>query len=168
MRNNLKDILKGKVVIVGMGTPLRADDAVGLFFIEALQRLKPALPSLRRGRPACTLINAGTTPESYAGKIIKENPDTVLLVDAVHLSEAVGEYVILNRKQILTTGFTTHDLSPKLFLDYLAAQTKAVVYLLAIQPGRLTLGEEMSQTVKATVDKLADRVGQALEVAGRE
>ena len=61
-------------------------------------------------------IDAGSSPESYAGKIIKENPDTILFVDATHLDRAGGEYALLEVSDILKSGFTTHDLSPKLFL----------------------------------------------------
>jgi len=141
-----------------MGNPWRADDGCGLVFIEALRAMKPA----------CTLINAGSTPENYAGKIIKENPDTVLLVDAVHLGKDPGEYAVLNSSQILAAGFTTHDLSPKLFLDYLKTHTSADIYLLGIQPRALAFDQEMSEPVKTAVGRLAQMVNRAMKVKSRE
>ena len=142
-----KDILKGKVVIVGIGNTLKGDDAFG-----------PLLADMLNGKTNALTINAGSAPENYTGKILKENPDTVLLVDAVHLEKQAGQYEILEREDILKSGFTTHDLSPRMFMDYLEKRTKAKIYMLGVQPEKISLGDEMSEPVKRALEKIAKEI----------
>lgn len=156
--DNFKNILKGKVVIVGIGNLLRSDDAFGPLLTF---RLKQSLAKLPAKRLVC--LDAGTTPENYAGKIVKEKPDTVLLVDAVHLAKAAGEYEVLKQDDILKTGFTTHDLSPKMFIDYLKEDTKADIYMLGVQPESLAFGEEMTGQLKKTLNEIAEIINIELQ-----
>ena len=143
MQNVFHNILKGKVVIVGIGNTMKADDGFGPLLIERLN-----------GKVKSTCIDAGSAPENYVGKIVKENPNTVLLVDACHLDLTPGEYQILKPDEILKSGFTTHDLSPRMFIEYLQSQTKADIYMLGVQPEKVSLGEEMSEAVNATLENL--------------
>jgi hydrogenase 3 maturation protease len=145
-------LLKGKIVLVGIGNPLRGDDGFG-----------PALIAQLQGQVKALCLDAGTAPESYAGKIIKADPDTIVLVDAAHLDLAPGEIAVLNKEDILQTGFTTHDLSPELFIQYLESQTTADIYLLGVQPQTVVLGAEMSEAVSQT---LADMAAAMKEIIG--
>lgn len=173
MQNIFKDILKGKVVIVGIGNVMKGDDGFGPALIEKLT-----------GRVQAVCIDAGSSPENYTGKITKEKPDTVLLVDAVHLDLTPGQYQVLKPNEILKSGFTTHDISPKMFIEYLENQLKADlsteakhlsdeaehnkhsaksdnkylakvdIYMLGVQPENIALGDEMSNSVKKTLDEI--------------
>ena len=140
----VKDILKGKVVIVGVGNAMKGDDGLG-----------SALVGKIKGKVDAVCIDAGTAPENYVGKIAEEKPDTVLLVDAAHLDGKPGQYEILESDNILKSGFTTHDISPKLFMEYLNSRTKAQIYMLGIQPENVSFGEGMSESVKNTVERLS-------------
>lgn len=142
MKERLKCILKGRVVVVGIGHALRGDDALGPVLI---QRLDGCLN-------ACCM-DAGSAPENYLGKIVKERPDTVLLVDAVHMGKKPGAWDILKEADIARSGFSTHDLSPKMFLEYLKKESGAAIYLLGIQPASLTLGDEMTADVRKTLGR---------------
>ncbi|MCB4756186.1 MAG: hydrogenase 3 maturation endopeptidase HyCI [Elusimicrobia bacterium] len=151
MKNHLKDILKGKVVIVGVGNPLRGDDAFGPALVERLQ-----------GKVRAACIDAGTALESYAGKISKEQPDTVLIADAVHLGRPPGRFEILGKTGIVKSGFTTHDISPRMFIEYLENQTKAEIYLLGVQPFNIDMGAEMSAPVKKTLENIEQTIMEAI------
>lgn len=151
MNNPFKNILKGRVVIVGIGNVMKADDGFGPALIERL--------SARLKKSIC--IDAGTTPENCIGKILKENPDVILLVDAAHINLEPGRYKILEKDEILKSGLTTHDISPKMFIEYLEDQTKAPIYLLAVQPKDLSLANTMSKGVK---DALSEIAGMLLEI----
>ncbi|MCM8776046.1 MAG: hydrogenase 3 maturation endopeptidase HyCI [Candidatus Omnitrophica bacterium] len=148
---SLTDVLKGKVVILGIGNPLRGDDGFGPVLVQRLQGEVPAV-----------CIDAGTSPESYLGKIVQESPDTILIVDAVHLKSKSGDYEILTPSEILASGFTTHDISPKLLMDYLHREIKAEIYMLGIEPERVTLGSEMSEPVKKALNNVVREVKEAL------
>ncbi|NQT28018.1 MAG: hydrogenase 3 maturation endopeptidase HyCI [Candidatus Omnitrophica bacterium] len=150
MQTNLKDILKGKIVIIGIGNIIRGDDGFGPLLIEKIT-----------DRVEAICLDGGTAPENYLGKIVKENPDTVLIVDAAHLDKNPGEYEILNREDIVKCGFTTHDISPVMFIEYLTNQTKASIYMLGVQPKSIELGSELSEELKAILDEVS---GKILEV----
>ncbi len=147
MKNTIKDIFKGKVVLVGVGNILRGDDAFG-----------PALVEKVKDDIAAVCIDAGSTPENYAGKIAKESPDTIIIVDAAHLELAPGEYDILSKDDIVRSGFTTHDLSPAMFIEYLETETGADIYMLAVQPENIAFGADMSDSVKAALEEVAKRI----------
>ena len=143
MQNPFAEILKGKTVILGLGNTLRGDDGFGPALIERL-----------KGNTQALCFDAGTAPENYAGKIAKENPDTVLIVDAAHLDLAPGSFRLLEGKDILKNGFTTHDMSPGMFMEHLSTQTKSKIYMLGVQPQNISLGSEMSDAVKKALDNI--------------
>lgn len=153
MEDRLLSILKGKVVILGIGNPLRGDDGFGPFLIELI-----------RDKVSAVCIDAGAAPENYIGKIIKETPDTVLIVDAVHLGLPAGEFQILEKSGILKSGLTTHDLSPRMFMDQLEQGVRARIYMLGVQPQSVRLGEEMSGPVKKTAERLAEQIRETCPV----
>jgi len=150
MKNVFKDILRGKVVIVGIGNFLRGDDGFGPKLIEKIKN---------SAQVVC--LDAGTAPENYTGKIIKENPDTILIVDAVHLDLSPGEYDILKPSEIVKSGFTTHDISPRMFLEYLEKETNANIYFLGVQPENVSFGNEMSENVKKTLKEITVLIREA-------
>ena len=83
----LEDVFKGKVVIVGIGNTMKGDDGFGPALVE---RLSPKVKAV--------CIDAGSAPENYTGKIVKEKPDTILIVDALHLglANAKGRTALLS------------------------------------------------------------------------
>lgn len=150
MQADLKDILKGKIVIIGIGNIIRGDDGFGPLLIEKI-----------KGGAGVMCLDGGTAPENYLGKIAKENPDTLLIVDAVHLGRNPGEYEILRQEDIAKCGFTTHDISPVMFIEYLTKETGANVYMLGVQPQSIDLGFEISPKLKEVLDEVS---GKILEV----
>lgn len=147
--SNIVSLIKAgkKTVIVGIGNVLKGDDAFGPMLIENIQGKTPAV-----------CIDAGTAPENYAGKIAKEKPQTVLIVDAVHLSRKPGDYCLLDKSQILKVGFSTHDASVHMFIEFLEKETDASIYLLGVQPKTMDFGADMTQEVKQTLTKISDLI----------
>ena len=150
MKTAFCNILKGKVVIVGVGHVLKGDDGCGPALIEAL-----------KGKINAVCIDAGAAPESFLGKIIKQEPDTILFIDAADLSRAPGEYEIIEKNDIGTTGLTTHNTSLKLLINYLDQQIKAEIYLLGIQPQDISLGAEISESVRQTILSIAQQIQES-------
>ncbi|UCF96975.1 MAG: hydrogenase maturation protease [Spirochaetaceae bacterium] len=153
--NVFQKILKGKVVIVGVGNTLRGDDGLGPAFVEQLQD-KVDVPC----------INAGNALENHLGPIIRERPDTVLLVDAVHLNLDPGDARIVDPSRIVHAGLSTHDVSAGLFLDFLVEETGCTVFLLGVQPEQIELGSGISDTIEKTLGALEQEIIDALR--GRE
>jgi len=147
MQTNLKDILKGKIVIIGIGNIIRGDDGFGPLLIEKIKDKAEAI-----------CFDGGTAPENYLGKMVKENPDTLLIIDAVHLGKDPGKYEILRQADIVKCGFATHDISPVMFIEYLTKEIRGNIYMLGVQPQSVELGSEMSKQLKTVLDELSEKI----------
>lgn len=150
MDNIFAAILKGKTVIVGIGNPLRGDDGFG-----------PALIGRLQGKTDLICMDAGSAPENYAGLIVKEEPDTILLADVAHLDLKPGQHQILQSADILKCGLTTHDMSSRMLIDYLQHQTRAHIVMLGVQPQNLSLGDPMSECVTETLTEITRLIQDA-------
>lgn len=132
---------------MGIGNTLRGDDGFG-----------PALVKRLKGRVRSVCIDAGNTPENFTGEIVKEDPEVILLVDALHLGLSPGEYEILRKEDIAKSGLSTHDSSPDMLIEYLQNRTQADVYILGVQPESVSFGKEMSGKVKDTLDEITELI----------
>ncbi|MFA9561343.1 MAG: hydrogenase 3 maturation endopeptidase HyCI [Nitrospirota bacterium] len=150
MENIFLPILRGKTVIVGIGNSLRGDDGFGPALIEEIQ-----------GKVGCICIDAGSAPEKFLGVIVKEEPDTILFVDAADLDLEPGQYRILEPVDIVKCGLTTHDMSSRMLIEFLENQTKANILMLGVQPQHLSLGEAMSQCLTETLDEIQMLIQEA-------
>ena len=139
------EIMKGRVVLFGIGSLLRGDDAAG-----------PVLVELLRGRTGAVCINAENAPEKYVGKVLSENPDTVIIVDAVHMNTEAGGYRVFRPEELAGAGITTHDIPLGELLNYLRQESGADVWVLGIQPERLEIEEGLSSRVKKSIEGLVN------------
>ncbi len=146
MPGQLESRLKGKVVILGIGNPLRSDDGVGSILAS---RIKDKVPF--------TVFDAGVSPENYLEKTIREKPDTVLLIDAVDFGGKPGEFKFLEASRIKTVNlFSTHNASISLSINYLQNNFKADIITLIIQPKTIVLGDKLSPELIRTLGVLED------------
>ena len=150
MDNIFLPILKGKTVIVGIGNPLRGDDGFG-----------PALIGRLQGKVDLVCIDAETAPENYLGRIVREEPDTILLADVAHLDLNPGQYRILQPVDILKCGLTTHDMSSRMLIEFLQNQTQANIVMLGVQPKHVSLGEPMSECITETLMEVEKLIQEA-------
>jgi len=139
-----KNRLQGKVLIVGIGNLLRGDDGIGP---EIINRLKNPLPRL-------LLFDVGETPENYLGKIVKQKPDTIVLIDAIDFGADPGTIQIIERDDIRDESLSTHNVSLNLVAKYLQEETSADVFLLGIQPKTTEFGKEISEPVRKGLEKI--------------
>ncbi|MGE5279787.1 MAG: hydrogenase 3 maturation endopeptidase HyCI [Deltaproteobacteria bacterium] len=151
MKQRLARLLKGKIVIVGIGNPLRGDDGLG-----------PLLVGRLKGRVPAVCIDAGSAPENYAGAVIREEPDTVLLIDSVHLGEAPGSAALLEEDEIARSGLSTHDIPLSMFIGYLKSRTRARVFLLGVEPQSLAFGEGICEAVQKSLETIAKDIMEVL------
>jgi len=151
MENIFKGILKEKVVIVGIGNILRGDDGLGP---ELIRMLKGSFP--QEGR--FLLLDAGEAPENYLEKIVQYQPDTILLVDALDFAEPPGSIRIIDRSELQEVGFSTHNASIKLTMNYLNSRAKCDVLLLGIQPANLGMGSSLSEPIKLALSRVEENL----------
>ncbi len=144
MLEHLKSHLKGKVAILAIGNTLRSDDGLGPVFVRRI-----------KDKVAFKVFDAGTTPENYFGKIIKEAPDNLIIIDAVDFGGKPGEIAIIEGNALKTTNlFVTHNASISLVTSYLQNNLAADIISLVIQPKTIAFGDKLSQEVTEALDKL--------------
>ena len=107
--NKVKSFLKKRTVILGIGNILKGDDGVGIEIVNKLQGVK--LPQNIK------LIDAGVVPENYIASINDFGPEIVLLIDAVYFDAPAGMTRLFEEKDLEFYGFSTHNMSPKLFIQ---------------------------------------------------
>ena len=150
-KNPFIEILKGKVAIFGMGNLLRGDDALGPLLVNKLQ-----------GKVNAECINAENAPEKYIGKVIKLAPDTLIIIDAVHLGMSSGKYRLLRPEKLTGVGFSTHDIPLPDLVEYIKTEIDVEIYILGVQPEQLVLGESLSDPVKKTIQTLENLLIEAI------
>jgi len=149
IKGRLKERLKGKIVIVGMGNPLKGDDGLGPYLIKRL-----------KGKVRAHLIDGGSAPENYVGKIASLKPDTILVIDACDLGWTPGRMELIEIEKMRNTGYSTHNTSPGVFMNYLKEETGADVFMLAVQPKEVRLGDGVSSPVERAMERIGKWLGE--------
>ena len=135
-----------KVVIAGIGNPIRTDDYAGLKIVE---QLKGKLPE------TVCLLECETVPESYLLEIEEFYPTHVLLIDAAFLGLNPGEASLVDVEKIGDfSAITTHLLPLRIFCDYVKQVTGAKIALLLIEPKSMEFGEGLTAEVQVAAERL--------------
>ncbi|HTZ11038.1 MAG TPA: hydrogenase maturation protease [Candidatus Margulisiibacteriota bacterium] len=143
---HLASHLKGKIVILGIGNNLKSDDGIGSILAGRIQGKVPYL-----------VYDSGSSPENYLGKIVRDKPDTLLLIDAVDFSAPPGDFNILEGDGLQAQNMCfTHNASLSLVINYLKNNLKVDIIILIIQPKTLAFGDSLSPEVSKTLKYLED------------
>jgi len=136
-----------KIVIAGIGNPIRCDDYVGLKIVEVLQN---------KVKENVCLLECETVPESYLLDIKEFHPTHVLLIDAALLDLKPGEACLAETEKIVDyPSISSHMLPLKVFCDYIKKATGAKIALLLVEPKSMEFGEGLSVEVEESAEKLA-------------
>lgn len=164
----LQQILTQPTCIVGVGNPLRNDDAVGALIAE---RLAPALAAAGRH----TVINAEDVIENYCFSIADSAVSNVLVIDAVqgamqgpmHGDGPEPGSLVLGRLEELeaaSAGYSTHKLALSTAAGVLRHHGKDV-WLLGIVAANTDYGTTVSPEILASAEALIDLVQRSVTPA---
>lgn len=147
IEHSLKLWLSGvkRVVVLGVGNPLRRDDFIGVDVVRGLR--KKVSEKVR-------LIECETVPESFIEPITEFKPTHVLIVDAALLNLPPGSIRLVEPDEIKGIAVSTHALPLRILCDYIMEETGAKVALLAIQPEETVFGEGLTEKLKSTSENL--------------
>ena len=148
IEEELKNWLAGakKVVIAGIGNPIRTDDYVGLSIVEKLKS--------KVSKNVC-LLECETVPESFLLDIEEFHPTHVMLIDAAFLGLNSGSARLVNAERISEfSTVTTHILPLRVFCDYVRQATGAKITLLLIEPKSTEFGEGLTDEVQSAAGQL--------------
>ena len=132
-------------VVLGIGNRLRGDDGAGSIIADLVKNKNKSLIS----------IDSGTTPENHIGKIVKINPDRVILIDTANFNGKPGEYKIIKEEDIDYRGFSTHTLPISMIVEQLKLAGIKDISLIGIQPENTTFGHSISCTVDKAITEIS-------------
>ena len=177
LKKELRSRLKGarKIAVMGIGSPLRGDDAAGPLFIkeleDAIKEAKKTLPAKSRTVPRSgtgariKLISCETVPENYTGDIRKFNPTHVIIVDAVDMGKEPGWADIVDlEERSEQVSFSTHRLPINMFIEYLKQYLNCQVITIGIQPKSIDFSSPLSDKVREAVKQVSDSVLRGLSI----
>jgi hydrogenase maturation protease HycI len=153
LQEQLATRIHGSVVIMGIGNPGRGDDGVGSLVARRISNV-----------PGARVIDAQDVPEDYLGLIVRQKPDTVVLIDSVDLDSAPGSIALLDKDQMAGYWPSTHRAPVSLLMDYLQRETQALIFLIGIQPRQTDFLEPMSEEVFSSAAHIAGLLSGVLEM----
>lgn len=143
---DLKKLIKGKTLFVGVGNIMRQDDGAGVYLVKRLKRVSR--------EPNAAFLNVGISPENYLGKICNMKPDTIIFFDIAQFNEKPGRMKIFKPKQLKQSDISTHGVSIGLSIKYLKNELGTDnIFIVGIQPEKIDVGTELSDVIKETIDK---------------
>lgn len=149
IRSNLLQWFSGakRVVLVGVGNPLRMDDGVGVQVINLL-----------KGKTSkhVSLINSETVPEDFIEPILEFKPTHILIIDAALMETKSGSVKLYENWTEANVPISTHTLPIQIFCGYLFEATKAKIAMLLIQPENTDFGEGLTPLLEKTAKALTN------------
>jgi hydrogenase 3 maturation protease len=137
---------KGKrILFVGIGNVLRSDDGVGVYICK----------KIHKSSYLDTLI-VEVSIENYIKKINDLDPDILVLVDCADLNRAPGYAELLPVAKIKDFTPGTHNISLKRVSEFF----KMKVLVLGMQPGSLSIGEELTSQVRESADRIVNYINR--------
>lgn len=146
---------------------MKYDDGVGPYIICELSKLEL--------NDNILLINAQTVPENFTGKIRKENPSHIILIDACLMGSNPGDYGVVDKGNFTNIGISTHSMSLSYFVKFLNLDN---ILFIGIEPESLELinqdslgvlgadlmefNGELTEDVQKSADEVIDLLGEIL------
>lgn len=155
--SQLRDFLKDceKLIVLGVGNELKSDDGIGPYIIRKLKDENIENENL-------LFIDAQTVPENFTGKIRKEKPTHLIIVDACLMDSNPGDMQIVDKYDFASIGISTHSMSLSFFVKYLERDNDFGIIFVGIEPKTMDFGnaptpkvldaaEEFIETLKGII-----------------
>ncbi len=153
-----------KLVVVGVGNPLRRDDAVG---VVVVRRLREGLERSGGLPSSVELVEAEAVPENLMGPIMRLRPSHILIIDAAHHDGPPGSVMLVGPDALGGPSFSTHAPSLRLFCSFLERAIGAKSLVIGIRPLDTGFGEGLTEQLDRAADMVADMLVRLLSRAGR-
>jgi len=139
---------KRRVAFLGIGHPLRRDDAAG---VEVCRRMAAALA----GRDDVLVVAGGPAPENCVGALRAFAPQMVIVIDAARMGQPPGTLLRIDPSDPRLAGASTHTLPLPAFCEYVEATLGCDMTLLGIEPADTSFGEGLTPVVERAVEQFA-------------
>lgn len=137
-----------KPVLIGIGNDLNGDDAAGPYVAESLSTKVKNI----------TVMNAGTQPDNFTGKLMSLKPSHVIIVDAAMVEGEAGSIAPVSLNSIDDVCFHTHYLPLGRIVERIVDKCGCKVLVIGIKPLSMEPGDGLSLRVKETADILISKL----------
>ena len=134
-----------KLIVLGVGNELKCDDGVGPFIIKRLKEENIENENL-------IFIDSQTVPENFTGKIRKENPTHLIIVDACLMDLQPGDMKIVDKYDFANIGISTHSMSLSYFVRYLEKDSNFNIIFVGIEPETMEWADRPTPKVEKAAD----------------
>lgn len=158
IKENLIEWLKNarKIIIMGVGNPLRGDDIVGLKIAKKLEKYSSEY---------LKIIISETVPENFIGQIRKFKPSHLIIIDAVDFKGNPGDIRLILPEELSKIGIiSTHTLPLSLLSKFLYESMNIKTIILGIQPKSIDFGLNISPIVEKASIKATKIIINVLNV----
>ena len=138
-----------KLIVLGVGNELKSDDGVGPYIVKQLKEENIENNGL-------LFIDAKTVPENFTGKIRKENPTHLIIVDACLMGSNPGDMKIVDKNDFANIGISTHSMSLSFFVRYLEKDTDIEIMFVGIEPETMDWGERPTPEVEKSANEFIE------------
>lgn len=132
-----------RILFIGIGNVLKHDDGIGVYISS---RLKESMN--------VSVLTVEVSIENYIGKINSIDHDILVLIDCADMKKKPGSYEMLPVNRIMDMTFNTHNISLKKLSEFFRKE----VLILGVQPEKVTFGEGLSDSVKATGNMIIELI----------
>ena len=144
-----------RIVILGVGSELRADDAAGLLVAEKLEKSCAENTKI-------LVLRGATAPENLTGPIIAFKPSHLVIVDCAEMDEEPGTVRLFPADKIGGVSSSTHTLPLKIVIDYINKGHPCETLVVGIQPKSVAFDGKQSAEVLQAVDSVAAAITEAV------
>ena len=144
-----------KLIVLGVGNELKSDDGVGPFVIKKLKEENIENDNV-------LFIDAKTVPENFTGKIRKENPTHLIIVDACLMDLDPGDMRIVDKDDFASIGISTHSMSLSFFVRYLEKDTEIRIMFVGIEPETMDWGERPTPIVERSANEFIENLKEII------
>ena len=158
----MSDPAVGTTTVIGLGSPLMADDGLGLVALGMLREQWSFDPPVE-------LVDGGTWGMNLLPII--ESAGRLLLMDAIDIGAEPGRCIVLERSQLpkfLSTKISPHqvDLQDVLSLAEFRGTLPRDTVAIGLQPARVVMSADLSPHIHRRIPVLIPRVIERLEAWG--
>jgi hydrogenase 3 maturation protease len=142
---------EGRIHLVGVGNPIRQDDAIGLEIVSSLRKKLGSKPS-----PNVIIHPPSLMPERLLSKVAGTG-DRIVIFDAVEANRRPGAVVCASLADTKFGFFATHNVPFRLIPG--VAGNLGRSFVVGVQPESLGVGEGLSATARAAKGRIVEAMG---------
>lgn len=152
-----------RIALLGVGSELRGDDAVGIMVAESLNKSCRSRTRSYRSREFKAFLGH-TAPENLTGEIRAFKPTHLVIIDAAQMGKNPGEAAFIDLDDLAGVTFSTHQLPMKILADYLIQDVGCEVSVIGVEPKQLKFASSASKEIVSAARQLVKIIKEAAHV----